>query len=126
MNIFKAQIEVFKAFLMTATPSKEQAENIDFLLSLGDLFTLVAYGQLIIEKADMENVEDDLLDQIFDVLVRDFSKYALQLYSKTSSTEKQMALCLQMIKKPLTNEERFQKIWRNYVYSKKDKYEMNP
>jgi acyl-CoA dehydrogenase len=126
INIFKKQVEVFKAFLMTATPSKEQAENIDFLLSLGELFTLVAYGQLIIEKAAMENVEDDLLDQIFDVMVRDFSKYALQLYSKTSSTEKQMDLCMQMIQKPLINRERFQNIWRNYVYSNKDKYEMNP
>jgi len=111
---------------MTATPSEKQAKNIDFLLSLGELFTLVVYGQLIIEKSNMENVENDLLDQIFDVLVRDFSKYALQLYSKTSSTEKQMALCIQMIKKPLTNEERFQKIWWNYIYSLKDNYEMSP
>lgn len=126
INLFKEQIEVFKEFLMTATPSKAQAENIDFLLSLGELFTLVVYGQLIIEKSNMENVENDLLEQIFDVLVRDFSKYALQLYSKTSSTEKQMALCMQMIKKPLANEARFQKIWRNYVYSKKDNYEMSP
>jgi acyl-CoA dehydrogenase len=123
---FKEQIEIFKKFLMTATPSKEQAKNVDFLLSLGELFTLVAYGQLIIEKSNLEAIEHDLLDQIFDVLVRDFSKYALQLYSKTSSTEKQMELCMQMIKKPLVNETRFQKIWRNYVYTLKDQYEMSP
>jgi acyl-CoA dehydrogenase len=126
VNTFKQQIEIFKDFLMTATPSKEQTNNIDFLLSLGELFTLVAYGQLIIEKYHLEDVENDLLDQIFDVLIRDFSKYALQLYSKASSTEKQMALCMQMVQKPLTNEKRFKKIWHNYVYALKDRYEMSP
>ena len=126
IDTFKAQIEVFKEFLMTAAPTQEQAKNIDFLLSLGELFTLVAYGQLIIEKCRLDNVEDDLLDQIFDVLVRDFSKYALQLYSKTGSTDQQMALSLRMIKKPLINEARFQNIWRNYVYALKDQYEMSP
>ena len=126
IHVFKEQIEIFKEFLMTATPSKEQAKNIDFLLSLGELFTLVAYGQLIIEKAEMENIENDLLDQIFDFMIRDFSKYALQIYSKTGSTETQMALCMKMIKKPVLNEERFQKIWQNRVYTLKDTYEMNP
>ena len=33
------------------------------------------------------DVEDELLDQIFDFMIRDFSKFALQLYSKTSSTD---------------------------------------
>jgi acyl-CoA dehydrogenase len=47
----------------------------------------VVYGQLIIEKAKMENLADDLLDQIFDFMIRDFAKYALQIYSKTGSTE---------------------------------------
>ena len=126
IHVFKEQIEILKEFLMTATPSKEQAKNIDFLLSLGELFTLVAYGQLIIEKAKMENIENDLLDRIFDFMIRDFSKYALQIYSKTGSTETQMALCMKMIKKPVLNEERFQKIWQNCVYTLKDTYEMNP
>ena len=48
-------------------------------------------AKLIIENAKTYAVEDDLLDQIFDFMVRDFSKYALQLYSKESSSEKQMA-----------------------------------
>ncbi|QTA81878.1 Acyl-CoA dehydrogenase [Desulfonema limicola] len=125
VNIFKQQIEVLKEFLMTATPSQEQSKDIDFLLSLGELFTLTAYGQLIIEKAKIENIEDDLLDQIFDFMVRDFSKFALQIYSKPSSTEKQMELCMKMIKKPAVNQKVFQNIWKNYVYTLKDTYEMN-
>lgn len=54
---------------------------------------LVVYGQLIIEKSNMDHLDRGPLDQIFDFMVRDFSKYALGVYSKTSSSEKQMALC---------------------------------
>ena len=125
INIFKKQIGVFKEFLYTATPSEEQSKDIDFLLNLGELFTLVAYGQLIIENAKIYNIEDDLLDQIFDFMVRDFSKFALQVYSKTLSTEKQMALCLKMIRKPIVDLERFNRIWQNHAYTLKDAYEMS-
>ncbi len=126
VDIFKEQIEVLKIFLMTAKPSKEQALDLDFLLSLGELFTLVVYGQLIIEKAKIENLEDDLLEQIFDFMIRDFSKYALQIYSKTGSTEKQMELCLKMIKKPVVDMKRFQNVWQKYAKVLNNTYEMNP
>ena len=126
VNVFKKQIEVLKDFFMTAKPSKEQAQDLDFLLSLGELFTLVVYGQLIIENAKIENLENDLLDQIFDFMVRDFSKYALQIYSKTGSTEKQMELCLKMIKKPVVDMQRFQNVWQNRVKVLNNSYVMNP
>jgi acyl-CoA dehydrogenase len=126
LNVFKEQIDVLKEFLLTATPSKEQAENIDFLLNLGELFTLVAYGQLLIEKAKIEVVEDDIMDQIFDFMVRDFSKFALQLYSKTGSTEQQMKLCLEMIKKPVKDPERFNRVWEKHITGLDGAYEMNP
>jgi acyl-CoA dehydrogenase len=111
---------------MTAPPSKEQTRDIDFLLCMGELFTLVAYGQLIIEKGKMDGLGDDLLEQIFDFMVRDFSKFALQLYAKTSSTEAQMAGCLKMIRKPVVDEERFQRVWQKEVLPLTDTYEMNP
>ncbi|MCF8131101.1 MAG: acyl-CoA/acyl-ACP dehydrogenase [Deltaproteobacteria bacterium] len=126
VNRFKEQIGVLKEFLMMAAPDREQTEDIDFLLNLGELFTLVAYGQLIIEKAKMDGVEDDLLEQIFDVMIRDFSKFALQIYTKPATTKKQMALCMRMIQKPVTDRKRFLNIWENHVYCLKDTYEMNP
>ena len=126
LNIFKEQIEVLKEFLLTATPSKEQAKDIDFLLNLGELFTLVTYGQLLIEKAKIEVVEDDIMDQVFDFMVRDFSKFALQLYSKTGSTEQQMKLCLKMIKKPVKDLERFNRVWEKHIAVLDGAYEMNP
>jgi len=126
LNIFKEQIAVLKEFLLSATPSKEQAEDIDFLLNLGELFTLVAYGQLLIEKAKIEAVADDIMDQIFDFMIRDFSKFALQLYSKSGSTAQQMELCLKMIKKPVKDPDRFERVWENRVAVLDGAYEMNP
>ncbi len=35
---------------MKAGPDKKQSEDIDYLLALGEILTLVAYGQLIIES----------------------------------------------------------------------------
>ncbi len=125
INIFKEQIEVFKELLMQAPPDKEQIKDIDFLLIMGELFTLVPYGQLIIENSKILDIEDDLLDQIFDFIIRDFSKFALQLYSKTSSTDKQMEICMKIIRKPAINKERFNRVWEKYVYSLNKAYEMS-
>ncbi|MBF0101344.1 MAG: acyl-CoA dehydrogenase [Desulfobacterales bacterium] len=125
IKTFKEQIDIFKEFLLKATPNSEQQKDIDFLLTIGELFTLVAYGQLIIENATIRNVDIDLIDQIFDFMIRDFSKFALQLYSKSSSTEDQMEFALKMIRKPKLNVERFSRIWDKYLFPLKGSYQMN-
>jgi len=125
VNVFKEQIAIFKELGLKAPPSQEQSKDIDFLLTVGELFTLVAYGQLIIENSKIYDVDDDLLDQIFDFMVRDFSKYALQLYSKPSTAKNQMEYCMKMIKKPVIGEERFKRVVEK-VYALKGLYEMNP
>jgi acyl-CoA dehydrogenase len=122
--IFKEQIEVLKEFLMMATPDDAQRKDVDFLLSLGELFALVVYGQLILENSPIYEIDEALIDQIFDFMVRDFSKFALQLYSKSSSTPAQMDYCQRMIRKPNVDEERYQRVWKEHVYTLKDLYEM--
>lgn len=125
VNVFKEQIEVFKEFLAEATPNEAQTKDADFLLTLGELFTLVAYGQLILENAKIYDIDNDIIDQIFDFMVRDFSKFSLQLYSKTSITPKQMDFCMKMIRKPAVDETRYERVWNDYVYILKDAYEMS-
>ncbi len=125
VNIFKEQIDIFKEFMTQATPDEAQQKDIDFLLIVGELFTLVAYGQLVIENAGIKSLDDDILDRIFDVIIRDFSKFALQLYSKPSATDKQMEICQKMLKKPNINQEQFDSIWEKHVFSLKNAYEMN-
>ncbi len=127
VNIFKEQIEAFKEFMLASMESmKAQSDDIDFLLNVGELFTLVAYGQLILENKKIYGVEDHIIDQIFDFMIRDMVKFAMQLYAKPISTEKQQAACLKMIKRPVVNKERYEKILKENVYALVDKYVMNP
>jgi acyl-CoA dehydrogenase len=58
-------------------------------------------------------------------MVRDFSKFALQLYSKPSSTRQQMEYAMRMIKKPVADEEHFKSVLEK-VYALKDLYQMSP
>jgi acyl-CoA dehydrogenase len=125
VRLFKKQIRTFKLLLMVARPSREQARDIDFLLILGELFTLVVYGQLILENAPVHSLDDDVLDGIFDVLVRDVSKFALQLYSKTSSTARQRFFCRRMIRKPVVDPARFERVWETHVYALRGAYRMS-
>lgn len=124
LSVFKEQIQLFKEMAMKAPPTKAQAQDIDFLLTAGEMFTLVVYGQLILENAKIYAMDDALIDQIFDFMVRDFSKFALQLYSKPSSTEAQMAQCLKMIKKPVVDEPRYNAVWQQHVQAMKGQYTM--
>ncbi|PID43407.1 MAG: acyl-CoA dehydrogenase [Gammaproteobacteria bacterium] len=126
VTIFKRQIRLLKALLLAGRPSKEQAKDFDFLLNLGELFTLVVYGQLILENAKLQDIEDDLIDQIFEIMVRDFSKYALQLSQKGCATLIQQKLCGLMIMRPYVDEERYLRVWENHAYALKDKFEMTP
>lgn len=126
IKIFKKQIRMFKLMLMAARPTKDQAKDIDFLLIMGEMFTLIVYGQLIIENAKIYKIEDDLLDQIFDFIVRDFSKFSLQLYSKPQATGLQRWFSKRMLKKPKVNKPRFEKLWKDNVFKLKDLYEMKP
>jgi acyl-CoA dehydrogenase len=131
VKLFREQIEVFKKFLITSASdmktAQEQARDVGFLLAMGELFTLVAYGQLILEyrKLDPEEMSDDLVEQIFDFMVRDFSKFALQIYSHAGSSEAQMAICLEMIRKPVKDPERYDRVWQEHVFALKDQYAMN-
>jgi acyl-CoA dehydrogenase len=124
LRIFREQIKGFRDLLMQATPDAAQRSDIDFLLALGEIFTLVVYGQLILENADLMGLSDDLVDQIFDVMVRDLSRYALQLHGKPSSTEAQMAFCLGLIRKPHVDEARSRRVLEEQVYSLNGAYAM--
>ena len=126
VKIFREQILVLRELLEKAAPDKSQNRDLDFMLILGEIFTLIPYGQLILEMAKLEKIEDDIIDQIFDFMVRDFTRYAMQLYSKTGATDEQMALCLKMVRKPVVDNDRYNRVWEKHVFTLKDTYEMAP
>ncbi len=122
---FMEQAEGFEALLGTAPPSEEQQRELGFLLTLGELFTLVVYGQLILEQAALTDLDADTIDAIFDVLVRDFSGYAVTLHGHPSSTEAQQAWALGHIRKPVVDMDRFLRVW-DQVERHAGAYEMRP
>ena len=126
VRVFTDQVNIFKAMLAKATPSPEQVKDTDFLLTMGEAFTQVVYGQLILENADIYSIDADLVSQIFDFMVRDLSNFALKLYSQPSTTREQMEFCLKMIQRPDKDTDRFCRVWSDQVYPLKDEYEMNP
>lgn len=126
IKIFRKQVNLFKESLTKAPATPEQTKNVDVMLTIGEMFTLVPYAQLILENAKIMNVDEVLIDQIFDFIIRDFSKFALEMYNKPSSTEKQMEYCMRMIQKPKVDVVRTKTIWKEHVYTNVDAYEMNP
>jgi acyl-CoA dehydrogenase len=125
VDVFRKQIDAFKSFLASATPDEAQQQDFDFSLPLVEIFTLIVYGQLILENADIYKIDQDIVDQIFDFMVRDFSNFALELHNKPSSTPEQMEFCARMLKKPAVDQERYQRVWKEYVYALNGVYEMN-
>ena len=129
--LFREQAEGLVDLVTNAGPDAEQATDLDLLLTLGELFTLVVYGQLILEQASMTGADrlgsqdNDLVDQVFDVLVRDFSAYAVDLHGKASSTKAQQQWALEHVRKPARDTDRYDRVWQQ-VRDLAGAYEMNP
>jgi len=121
---FAAQTEIFRELLASDPPGPDQMKDVAFLLAGGEIFALVVYAQLILENAPMYAIGADLLDQIFDFMVRDMSKFALQLYSQPSSSQTQMACCQRMIQKAVHDSARYDRVWSEQVAPLSGAYEM--
>ena len=122
--VFKEQMELFRALLISAPPSREQAENIDYMLAAGELFTLIVYAQLILENSRIYGTGKDVLEQIFAFLVKDYSAFALQMILSHDNSAEQEDIFQKMIKKPVKDGDGFQRVWDN-VHALKDQYVMN-
>jgi acyl-CoA dehydrogenase len=123
--LFYEQAQALKEVLATAAPDADQMQDLDFLLVVGHLFTLVVYGQLILEQADIVELDRDLVDQIFDVQIHDFSGHAVALHGKPSSTPAQQDWALSAVRKPVTDSHRFDRVWEQ-VKAYDGAYEMRP
>jgi alkylation response protein AidB-like acyl-CoA dehydrogenase len=97
---FREQAEGLVTLLTSAPPSEEQQGELGFLLTLGELFTLVVYGQLVLEQAALTGIDDATVDAIFDVMVRDFSAYAITLHGHPSTSPEQRAWVLENVREP--------------------------
>ena len=74
-----------------------------------------------------QQLEDlvDVLDELFAVLVRDFSAYAVELHGKDSATEAQQAWALGAVRRPVVDEARSARVWER-VEALAGAYELAP
>jgi acyl-CoA dehydrogenase len=108
---FYEQADALKELLTAAAPDADQQRDLDFTLVVGHLFTLVVYGQLILEQVSLLDLDRDLVDQIFDFQIRDFSAHAVALHGKPSSTSAQQKWALSVVRKPVSDAHRFDRVW---------------
>ncbi|MCW9049588.1 MAG: acyl-CoA dehydrogenase [Deltaproteobacteria bacterium] len=123
ITIFREQVELFRQLLIQAPPTQEQMKNIDYMLAAGELFTLIVYAQLILENSKIYRLDDSLLEQIFDFLIRDYSAFALQMVLNHSNLPEQEEIYRSMLKKPTQNPAQFEQVWAQ-VRALEDCYQM--
>jgi len=123
---FIKQIAIFKGLVEKAGPDKQQDMDPSFSLPLGEMFSIVVYGQLILEQAKLENVEPDIINQIFDFMVRDFAGFALQIYGNHNTRDGQRSFCKEiMLTKAVMDHAQYQRVWETYVIALDGEYAMN-
>jgi alkylation response protein AidB-like acyl-CoA dehydrogenase len=110
--LFREQADAFLALIQDVSLTPEQmSTDLDFQQSLSQLFTFLPYGQLILEQAQVDDTPADVVDLVFETLVRDFSTTAIELHGKASSTDAQQQWALDSVRKPVVDEPRADRIY---------------
>ncbi|MFE3058924.1 acyl-CoA dehydrogenase family protein [Nocardia sp. NPDC059239] len=123
--VFLEQALAFQTLLAAATPTAAQQQDVDFLFALGELFTTLPYAQLILEQAEIAGADESVLDQLFDLFVREFSEHALTLHTKPTATKAQQIRALDLVRRPIAGPARFDRVSAQ-VEALAGVYEMNP
>ena len=90
------------------------------------MFSIVVYGQLILEQAKIDGVDPDIINQIFDFMVRDFARFALQIYAMHSTKDEQRVYCKDiMLIKSQGDDAQYNRVWEKYVFALNGEYAMN-
>ena len=118
--VFLGQIEAFGRLMAEHGPDAEQAKDLDFLLSLGQIFTSIVYAQLAAEAAALalegapdgersgttaacDGLTDPHVDRMFAVFVQDIATYAVALHGQAAATDAQRKAARLLIASPVAN-----------------------
>ncbi len=120
--VFLGQIDAFGRLMAEHQPDAEQAKDLDFLLSLGQIFTSIVYAQLAAEAAALaldgapdgvrsgttaacDGLTEKHVDRMFAVFVQDIATYAVALHGQASTTDHQRKAARTLIASPVSNAE---------------------
>jgi hypothetical protein len=89
------------------------------------MFTLIPYAQLILEQAEIEGIDTDIVDHLFEVLVTDMSRHATALHCHPSATAAQQQRALDILARPVPDDGRRDRVV-TMVRGLAGRYEMAP
>jgi len=123
---FMQQTEIFKEMLEKNGPTQAQDMDPSWSLPVGEMFSIVVYGQLILEQAQIDKVDPDIINQVFDFMVRDFAHFGLQIYGNHASTDEQRLFCSRIMHiKAVPAPDQYMRVWEKYVSVLNGEYAMN-
>lgn len=123
---FFKMVEKFRELIAKDAPDEALIKNMDYMLNYGEIFTMIVYAQLVLEGAKLNEVEDELIDQIFALFIKDINKFALTQANNQNNTETQNE-CLKALALmgPVVDKEKDLKFWQEYVQVLDGCYIMN-
>ncbi|AWW41789.1 acyl-CoA dehydrogenase [Streptomyces cadmiisoli] len=122
---FREQAEQLLALVSGDGVAKKMDRDIEFALAVGPLFTLVVYGQLVLEQASLLGADARVVDSVFNLLVKDFSGRLVEFHGHPSVDESEQAWAMAAVRRPHWNEDRDAHV-EKLVESLVDAYEMGP
>lgn len=117
VSVFMELVDLFRKMLAAAPPNEDQRKDVDYMLHLGELFTMIVYAQLVLENAKLYKLDGDMVNQIFSFMVGDYAQYALTHLSNFVNTPDQEKLLQMMLKKPVQNPAQKDRLWQGQVLS---------
>ncbi len=126
VKVFFEQVQGFRALLEKAPPTDVQRKDTSFLLALGDIFAVVVYAQLILENAKIYKMKADVVEQIFDFMIRDVAQLATVLHGQSATTAEQAGQALKLVRRPVVDAERFTRVWEQEVLPHEKSYQAQP
>jgi alkylation response protein AidB-like acyl-CoA dehydrogenase len=117
---FISQVQAFGQLMATAAPRGEQARDLDFLLTIGQIFTQIVYAQLAAEAAALAidgapggtragttaacaGLDENHVDRMFGVFVQDLGEYAVAVHGQASATREQQTGAMALIRRAATD-----------------------
>jgi acyl-CoA dehydrogenase len=123
---FMKQMGIFKEMLEKAGPDEAQDMDPSWSLPFGEMFSIIVYGQLILEQTGISEVDSAIVNQLFDFMVRDFAQFAMQIYGNHYSKDSQRDYCGKiMLIKAVPSPEQYNKVWEQCVSVLNGEYAMN-
>lgn len=123
---FSLQTALLRELFETCAPSEEERKNMDYMLNLGHMFTMVPYGQLILEAAGLYKIEDELVNELFVFYVTDMARYALNQFSGQQNTPERDRLLRQIMDiRPVYDKDEYERVWTETIEPLNDAFIMN-